>query len=123
MHILLTAHLDQNHEHTFCKDTPQEILKAIMNICHPVTGVVPNSKRIIEYCKRVIKSAMTIVKAGGKIMQDLENRNRHRNKVKIGRKYYLRKTTQLIKTMDDLGIFKVQTITLEHMAFESAKFD
>lgn len=124
MHVLLTAHLDRNHKHKFRMDTPKEISKAIMKICDPVSGVVPSSKRIIEDCKRVVKSAMTIVKAGGKIVPGLVNRNGHRNKVKTGRRYYPRKTTQVIKTMDDLGIFKeVQTIALEYMATESAKFD
>ena len=124
MHSLLTAHLDKTHKYKFRKDTPNEISKAIMKICHPVTGVVPTSKRIIEDCRRVVKSAMTIVKAGGKIVPGLVNRNGHRNKRNIGRKYYPRKKVQVIKTMDDLGIFKdVQKIAMKRMAYESAKFD
>ena len=124
MHVLLTAHLDRNHKDKFRKDTPMEISKAITKLCHPETGVVPNSKRIIQDCKRVVKSAKTIVKAGGKVVPGLVNRNGHRNRRNMGRRYYPKKERQVIKTMDDLGIFKhVQTIAMERMAFESAKFD
>ena len=124
MHVLLTAHLSRTHQHKFRKDTPKEISKAIMELCHPETGVVPNSKRIIEDCKRVVASAMAITKAGGKIVPGLVNRNGHRNRRNIGRRYFPRRQTQVIKTMDDLGIFKeVQKIAMERLEMESAKFD
>ena len=91
------AHLDQNHKDTFCKDTLMEILKAIMRLCHLETGVMPNSKRIIQDCKRIIKSAETIVNAGGKVVLGLVDRNGHKNRRNVGRIYYSRMKDMQLK--------------------------
>lgn len=125
MHVLLTTHLPNTHPEKFRKDTPLRISQAIMKLCHPETGVVPSSRRIIQDCYRVLDSAVTIVKAGGKIVPGLVNRNGHRNKPDGGgRKYYARKEHQIIKTMDEIGIRKeVQVIALAKIEEEKANFE
>ena len=125
MHVLLTSHLENENPLKFRKDNPGQISKAIIKLYHPETGVVPNSKRIVEDCERIVKSAMTIVKAGGGIVPGLCNRNGHRNKNTTGRKYWPRKRSdQVIATMDDLGIFKeVQAIAMEQIEAETALFN
>ena len=68
---------------------------------------------------------MTIVKAGGGIVPGLCNRNGHRNKATVGRKYWPRKKSdQVIATMDDLRIFKaVQVIAMEQIEAETGLFN
>ena len=78
MHVLLTAHLPNDHPEKFRKDTPNHISKAVMQLYDPKTGVVPSSRRIIEDYEQVLQSAYTIVEAGGKIVPGLVNRNGHR---------------------------------------------
>ena len=75
MHILLTSQLDNDNPEKFRKDTANHILKAIMQLYDPKTGVVLSSKRIIEDCEWILQSAYIIVKAGGKIVPGLVNRN------------------------------------------------
>ena len=125
MHVLWTSHLENTNPLKFCKDNPGQISKAILKLYHPETGIVPSSKRIVEDCERIVKSAMTIVKAGGGIVPGLCNRNGHRNKATVGRKYWPRKGgDQVIATMDDLGIFKeVQAIAMEQIEAETALFN
>ena len=124
MHVLLTAHLSNDDPEKFRKDTPKNISEAIMKLYDPDTGVVPSSKRIIQDCERVIQSAQTIVSAGGKIVPELVNRNGHRKKLGIGRRFWPRKTNQVIATMDELGIFKnTQTIALEYFNAEAEKYN
>ena len=124
MHVLLTANLEKEDPRKFRKDTPKHISKAILKLYDPVSGVVPNSKRIIEDCWRVVSSLNTIVKAGGKIVPSLVNRNGHRNKNNAGRKYYPRKTDQVIANMDEMGIFKeTQQIAIEENLKEAINFN
>jgi hypothetical protein len=125
MHVLLTADLPNEHPDKFRKDTPMRISKAIEKLCHPVTGVVPSSRRIIQDCNRILTSAVKIVEAGGKIVPGLVNRNGHRNRPDgDGRRYFPRKDTQIIKTMDELGIFpSVQKIAMDSIEAESVLFN
>ena len=125
MHVLLTTHLPATHPEKYRKDTPLRISKAIMKLCHPETGVVPSSRRIVQDCNRVLDSAVKIVEAGGRIVPGLVNRNGHRNKPEgDGRKYHPRKEHQIIKTMDEIGIRKeVQVIALARIAEEKANFE
>jgi hypothetical protein len=60
-HVMLTRHLHDDDVRKFQKGTPQEISRAIMRLCHPTTGVVPSSRRIIEDVKRVLYSLEKIV--------------------------------------------------------------
>jgi hypothetical protein len=123
MHVLLTANLEKDDPRKFRKDTPKHISKAILKLYNPDTGVVPKSERIIEDCWRVVSSLNTIVKAGGKIVPSLVNRNGHRNTQKAGRKYYPRKTDQVIANMDEMGIFKeTQRIAIEENLKEAINF-
>ena len=72
---------------------------------------------------RVLSSLNTIVKAGGKIVPSLVNRNGHRNQHNSGRKYYPRKTDQVIANMDDMGIFKeTQQIAIEENMKEAINY-
>jgi hypothetical protein len=125
MHVLLTADLPNDHPDKFRKDTPLRISQAITKLCHPVTGVVPSSKRIVQDCNRILTSAVAIVEAGGKIVPGLVNRNGHRHKPETdGRRYHPRKRDQVIKTMDEFGIFKsVQRIALASIESEAQKFN
>ena len=77
----------------------------------------------MQDCNRVLTSAVAIVQAGGKIIPGLVNRNGHRNKPEGDRrKYHPRKHDQVIKTMDELGIFSsVQKIAMESIAAEAVK--
>jgi hypothetical protein len=124
MHVLLTAHLEKDDPRKFQKNTPKNISKAILKLYDPVSGVVPKSKRIIEDCWRVVSSLQTIVKAGGKIVPSLVNRNGHRNKNNSGRKYYPRKVDQVIANMDEMGIFKeTQRVAIEENLKEAINFE
>ena len=125
MHALLTADLPNDRPDKFRKDTPMRISQAITQLCHPVTGVVPTSRRIVQDCNRILTSAVAIVEAGGKIVPGLVNRNGHRNRPESdGRKYHPRKHNQVIKTMDELGIFKsVQKIAMESIEAEAERFN
>jgi hypothetical protein len=122
--VLLTAHLEKDDPRKFQKNTPKNISKAILKLYDPVSGVVPKSKRIIEDCWRVVSSLQTIVKAGGKIVPSLVNRNGHRNKNNSGRKYYPRKVDQVIANMDEMGIFKeTQRVAIEENLKEAINFE
>ena len=125
MHVLLTADLPNEHPDKFRKDTPMRISKAIQKLCHPTTGVVPSPRRIIQDCNRILTSALKIVEAGGKIVPGLVNRNGHRNRPEgDGRRYFARKENQIIKTMDELGIFpSVQKIAIDSIEAEAVLFN
>ena len=55
------------------------VSQATSKLCHPVTGVVPSSRRIVQDCNHILTSAVAIVEAGGKIIPGLVNRNGHRH--------------------------------------------
>jgi hypothetical protein len=101
------------------------ISQAIAKLCHLVTGVVSTPRRIVQDCNRVLTSAVAIVRAGGKIVPGLVNRNGHRNKPESdGRKYHPQKRNQVIKTMDEMGIFScVQKIAMESIEAEVERFN
>ena len=124
MHVLLTSHLERDHPMKFRKDTPKQISKGILKIYDPLNGVAPSSKRIIEDVKRVLTSLTAIVEAGGKVVPGIVNRNGHRKKETVGRKYYPRKKEHVINTMTEWGIFKdVQKIALQQAKDEKEIFD
>jgi hypothetical protein len=125
-HVMLTAHLPADDPRKFRKDTPKEISRAIMRLCHPTDGVVPNSRRIVEDIKRVLISLEKIVEAGGAIVPGIVNRNGHRNKPGCGggRQYFPRKENQTCKTLEDMDIYPcVQRIAREFTLEERAKWE
>ena len=123
MHVMMTAHLDNDDPLKFSKATPKEISKAILKIYNPKTGVTPSSKQIIQDVKRVLTSIKTIVEAGGKVVPGLVNRNGHRRKESNGRKYHPRKENQVIPSIKEMGIFEeVQKVAVENVKRVAAKF-
>lgn len=126
MHVLLTSHLPRDDCRKFSKATPKEITRAISRLCHPTTGVVPKSHRIIEDTNRVLYCLGKIVEAGGAVVPGLVNRNGHRNKQGDGggRKYFARRTTPCENLgLDHFGIIQeVQDVAEEYFELHKEKF-
>ena len=56
-------------------------------------------------------------------MYQVHNRNGHQRRELTGRKHYLRKTDQSIKTIKELGIFEeVQKVAIENVKTVAAEF-
>jgi predicted flap endonuclease-1-like 5' DNA nuclease len=124
MHVILTSHLPYDDKRKIRKDTPNEIVKAITKLCHPVTGVVPTSRRIIEDVYRVVHCLKEIVKAGGGVVPNLVNRNGYRRMHGTGKKWSERKGVTTIADMEAMGLLpEVQEIAKEFCKKERDTFE
>jgi hypothetical protein len=85
-----------------------------------------NTHRIVQDCYRVVHCLKGIVKAGGKVVPGLSNRNGHRRRKGDNkkRKLFENEDEEVIPSMSDIGMFiETQEVAKEMIAFETARFE
>jgi hypothetical protein len=127
MHVTFTSDLVYNDNPLkFRKDNLSEIRKAILKLYHHIISVVPKLYQIVQDVKRVLVCLEEIVKAGGAVVPALVNKNsRHRALVgNGGRRYFRCSQSQIIDTLDDIGIFDdIQKVMKEYIEMEMKQYN
>ena len=77
-HIQLTTDYDDDDARKFSLSTPKRGSSAYRRLLHPVTGVVPSSKRILQDCDLVYLSMRAVLEAKGCAISELSVRTGHR---------------------------------------------
>ena len=104
IHVTLTSLLPKDDPRRFSKGTPKKIVQSIKRLWNDVDGVSPKPSRIIQDINRLQENLKTVYDADGAVVIGVVDRNGHRRRNGVGKKYWARKENQVALSIEQLGL-------------------